>query len=471
MVNVYLNNQTDKPVFVTGFKGTDWGQSVIHNGVAPKGFAKVGAMTDATGTSTPHWGWIYIGFDVGRPSLQLYVATGVSGVYDYAVQYYDRGLNRNGDTIAQTKVEKTKDGVTFTVSFVPASISFDPWMSRIPADRLLHQITIPGTHDSGTRGLAYPSETQTATIEEQLMMGIRFFDIRVDSSSNALRVVHGSAHGSGNTDLYFTDVAEMFSDFLSGKQRLQSTEETVIMQVKNDRGGTSGLHDEIVKQLKKAFKGEEDRLYLKPIRLAFNQNSPTFGTIPSIGDLRGKLVLLRRYDYDKEDDLEAGTPVKYFASGSVYNNWTSNPGSSDWLSCFNQDNFEWPNSDDNISHFGSLIDYRNRHGLSFVIQDQYQKSDYGTFAEKYQKFVKKYLNKASQGMSPDSWFLNFSSCAPPDNYAEEINEKLAEYFKEPPTPRPGCGFGTIVMDFAEPDLVRSIIASNFNQTQTVHSNP
>jgi hypothetical protein len=460
MVKVYIDNQTDKIIFVSGSEGTDWGGSVTSNGVAPEGFTKVGEMTDPTSPSSDHWGWIFIRlYGQSKPLLQLYVAAGTSrGLFDYAVQYYDGGKNRTGDTIAQTEVRKTDDGVVFTIRHV-----FDPWTSRIPNERMLHEITIPGTHDSATRGLLEPSECQDTTIEDQLMMGVRYFDIRLDSSTDDLRVIHGGAHGSGNTDFSFKDVAQMFRDFLTGERGFKSTKETVIVQVKADRWDrvdTSvkrmheyevAMHPKVVSKLKEAFSGEEDRLYMNPIR-------SNLSNIPTIGDLRGKLVFLRRYDCNDEDGPETGTPVKYFASGLGYNAWSANPVGS-WQERFETDNFEWPDPGDNMSHFhGQLIDYRNRHGLSFVIQDRY--NDCESFIGKY-GLVRTYLDKASQGGSPDSWFLNFASYSKPVASAGVINPQLEKYFKDPPKPKPRSGFGTILMDFAEPELVRSIIATNF----------
>ena len=50
-------------------------------------------------------------------------------------------------------------------------------------------------------------------------MGVRYFDIRVDTGTSDLRIVHGSVPGQlGDTSLYFSDVAQVFGDFLGGKR-------------------------------------------------------------------------------------------------------------------------------------------------------------------------------------------------------------------------------------------------------------
>jgi len=36
-----------------------------------------------------------------------------------------------------------------------------------------------------------------------------------------------------------------------------------------------------------------------------------------------------------------------------------------------------------------------------------------------------------------------------------------KYFKNRPTPHAGCGFGTILVDYAEPELINLMMAANF----------
>ena len=55
------------------------------------------------------------------------------------------------------------------------------WMSHIPNDKLISEISIPGTHDSAARfedGIGSFIRCQDLTLTEQLNRGIRFFDIR-----------------------------------------------------------------------------------------------------------------------------------------------------------------------------------------------------------------------------------------------------------------------------------------------------
>lgn len=351
--------------------------------------------------------------------------------------------------------------------------NFNPWMKKLPDNKMLHQLSIPGTHDSGTSNLSAISRCQSLTLEEQLFAGIRYFDIRLNADD--MQVVHGPAFGSGSTGIWFSDVAELFRKFLAGEDTPLSSNETIIMQVKDDRGTTNDLHTNVINVLKDVFANHLDKLYLKPIR-CYNGN--TFTDIPTLKDLRGKLVLIRRYDLDtSEEDDEAGTPVKYFAWGDNYNNWSTGNHQSNWLQTFTNQHFDWPDGEkgkpgdnnnvakNNGKPTNSLIDYRNRHGLSFVVQDKYNITGLGTdiYAEKV-KLVKEYLNDASQGKSPDSWFLNFSSCTEnmehPVDYANKINPELKAYFQASPPRNNNCGFGTILMDFVDQELINLIINQN-----------
>ena len=54
------------------------------------------------------------------------------------------------------------------------------WMESISDNIPLRKIVIPGSHDSGTKGMLWPWQTQKYDIAEQLELGIRYFDIRVN---------------------------------------------------------------------------------------------------------------------------------------------------------------------------------------------------------------------------------------------------------------------------------------------------
>lgn len=70
------------------------------------------------------------------------------------------------------------------------------WMSALSSNTTIDQINIPGTHDSGTSYLNSPNyhKTHDLTISEQLLLGIRYFDVRLRCVVNPnWQPAHGSA--------------------------------------------------------------------------------------------------------------------------------------------------------------------------------------------------------------------------------------------------------------------------------------
>lgn len=112
------------------------------------------------------------------------------------------------------------------------------WMSEIDGKRDLLTLSIPGTHDCVTKFVQFEhiSKTQDLTIAEQLNLGIRALDIRVESRGEALKMVHAFAKAfptankfGKQMDLDF--VLNQCYDFL-----LENPSETIVFQFKNDSG-------------------------------------------------------------------------------------------------------------------------------------------------------------------------------------------------------------------------------------------
>ena len=87
-----------------------------------------------------------------------------------------------------------------------AAVILPPHFSNelINDSKKLNELSIPGTHDSGTY-LASPggSKCQNFDAKGQLAHGIRFFDVRLD---NQLEICHGIDH----FDVHFDDMLEDF---------------------------------------------------------------------------------------------------------------------------------------------------------------------------------------------------------------------------------------------------------------------
>jgi len=92
------------------------------------------------------------------------------------------------------------------------------WISRIINETLaINQITIPGTHDSGTYGIYNRIEARWARIQnldiyKQLLNGIRYFDIRLETNDDKeIYISHGyisSINKKTGKKYYLSDIFE-----------------------------------------------------------------------------------------------------------------------------------------------------------------------------------------------------------------------------------------------------------------------
>ena len=87
-----------------------------------------------------------------------------------------------------------------------AEIDRSNWMTLLGERMPLHAVIIPGTHDSGALySIADVSgKCQTLTVADQLRIGVRFLDIRLQLVDNELRIVHS-----------FVDQKTKFADMMA----------------------------------------------------------------------------------------------------------------------------------------------------------------------------------------------------------------------------------------------------------------
>ncbi len=73
------------------------------------------------------------------------------------------------------------------------------WMACIPQNIFYHMLSIPGSHDAATSSASSLGKTQNKTIAEQLLLGVRAFDLRPSGKDpNNLELMHASI-GTGVT--------------------------------------------------------------------------------------------------------------------------------------------------------------------------------------------------------------------------------------------------------------------------------
>ncbi|KAH7414437.1 PLC-like phosphodiesterase [Phaeosphaeria sp. MPI-PUGE-AT-0046c] len=171
---------------------------------------------------------------------------------------------------------------------------YQAWMSRIPDSTPLSVISIPGTHNSHTHYRALPSvRCQAVDIKMQLEHGIRFLDIRLqpaNATSTAkkdLYLVHGAFPISLTGPKYFAPVLQTCYDFLAAHPS-----ETILLSLKKEGIGAST--DEHLALILAEH-------YFAPAAASWHLGT----TIPSMGAVRGKLVLVRRYRSPEPLGLDA----------------------------------------------------------------------------------------------------------------------------------------------------------------------
>ncbi|KAI1549534.1 1-phosphatidylinositol phosphodiesterase precursor [Pyrenophora tritici-repentis] len=162
---------------------------------------------------------------------------------------------------------------------------YTSWMSALPDDLPLSAMSIPGTHNSHTHYRALPSvRCQVHDVKTQLENGIRFLDIRVqpvhatDPQKKDLYLVHGAFPISLTGPKYLEPMLKICYDFLAA-----NPSETVLISLK--REGVGSATDEYLARILQDH-------YIAPKQSHWY----TDPKIPDLGTVRGKLVLVRRYN-------------------------------------------------------------------------------------------------------------------------------------------------------------------------------
>jgi len=297
------------------------------------------------------------------------------------------------------------------------------WMAGIPDTTPIHDIVIPGTHDSATfnRADGNYDKCQDKTIYEQLTMGIRFLDIRLRWFINTSAPAGAPASQLGNFTVYhssnwqyvYFDEDSWISPSDSGMKNFplqdclrfleENPSETIIMQVKKEYW----KNDAEKHGFAQAFKDMVAR---------HDPNGTKFyvgTTVPTMEQAKGRIVIVNR-----DGALGYG-----YAQGSGYGiRWT------------------WPDDKRGVDSPGYLY-----------VEDNYADT---TSAAK-EANIKRALDKAvSRPVADTTWVVTFVSCAPgnasPYSWASSMNPYVAGYVKDEGT---GSKFGTVVMDFPPDDLV------------------
>ncbi|MGV8120571.1 MAG: phosphatidylinositol-specific phospholipase C [Candidatus Xenobiia bacterium LiM19] len=173
--------------------------------------------------------------------------------------------------------------------------NMNDWMSSLDDKTPLTDLSIPGTHDTCAHygGKAVECQNGAFSVANQLKQGIRYLDIRCRHYENAFAIHHGSFY----QHLNFDDVLSACTSFLK-----ENPKETVLMQVKEEYNSYNCT---------RSF-GETFRTYRdKTEQYWYNGYD-----IPTLGQARGKIILIKRFD-------DTSIPGLDLAGKWVDNGWST----------------------------------------------------------------------------------------------------------------------------------------------------
>ena len=280
-----------------------------------------------------------------------------------------------------------------------APVQMNSWMAGLQDNISISKISIPGTHDSGARidapVISGTAKTQDLSIAEQLNAGVRFLDIRCRHIDNSFTIHHGAIY----QNLNFDDVLNACYAFLESHPS-----ETIIMSVKEEHDPSNTT---------RSFESTFDSYVQK------NPSKWNLGTnIPTLGEVRGKIRLLRRFPTQAAKGINATS----WADNTTFE--INNPGAQLKV----QDYYKVTNNDDKWN------------GISTLFND-------------------------AKNSNSDRLFINFTSGYKPGIFgipsiptvSNAINPKLKTFFQS----NTKGSYGIMPIDFVNAELAELIVKTNF----------
>ena len=164
-------------------------------------------------------------------------------------------------------------GFTGALNQKSNSKQYANWMSTLDDAALLRNINMPGSHDTmALRSIGdLAGQCQSLSLEDQLNLGVRFLDIRLKEDNNKLKAVHGIVDQRAS----FESITKVVESFIE-----KNPTEMIIMSVKDEAAASNSTI---------SFE-ESLKSYLTSDIYYLNNVLPL-----SLGQVRGKVVLLSRY--------------------------------------------------------------------------------------------------------------------------------------------------------------------------------
>lgn len=334
------------------------------------------------------------------------------------------------------------------------------WMSHVEDNKYLDELSIPGTHDSGTCSVDNDTEPQSSQakcqqdyIPTQLLEGIRYFDIRLGKGDDP-GIDHGSCYllKKDGHFMHLSDVVGYFKKFLN-----ENPSEALIMLV--SRGNNEATDESLTTAFAKVLDDNPKLFY-------------TSSRVPTLNEVRGKIVLLRRFGL-------AGDSVSGHTWGLDLTEWDSkiaaHPSSSSMCLVQNAQGFEAAGETGDKKAYCTKV----------YAQDHYEctgtdKISWVDMAlQETAKLTRNEVdveddNGAKEQVLERCWSINYTSCtnhkqgSNPFTAARVVNEHLykSPYINPSDNEETKSDYlkhiGIIASDFVDAALARSIYQRNYD---------
>ncbi len=346
--------------------------------------------------------YIYFAYKIGTPEQSRKL-----GITDMTV--LDKGM-MNSNLIHEYKnymlkafdLNKGAKGAYLYLAYKNASnISLCNWMSLLPDDRRVVDVSIPGTHDTMAysvieeyKGLKTTklAKTQTYDLLAQLECGARYVDIRATSQLKC----HHSRYTCSDD---FKKAIEDIASFLRNNKK-----EFVVVRLGDQRPDES----------KKAFlesllEGNHDVIW--------EERFDVFSNV-TVDRLRGKMMFLYGGEFS---DYVSNKGIKYTKS-------------ADYLEI--QDDYNGPSVKDKYREVKDLIENRKKDRLTI-----------------------NHVSAAMEGNAKGVIEAYFTNDTTPEGYSDNLNPMVEKYLLHENGTR--TDIGIIIYDFINSDLSWAVIKHNF----------
>ena len=370
---------------------------------------------------------------------------------------------------AQVNWDEVKEYDSLNFEYRGETITSRNWMSKLPDDLKITDISIPGTHDSGSANI--PSDgskrTQQHYIDELMNAGIRHFDLRLGlTDEGILKIIHtpaGIAYGHYGEILTLDLVMEWANGFLES-----NPDEALIFQIKEDDSR------DVVKQ--SAYN------YFKNLALDSNSRLWVGDHVPTLGEARGKIVLISMLgtdglDYEIEREgkkLRWGINAKNWQEGKIYYY------DDYWIFCWQHDSLgltaSGPDYEVWTQDAWNMSGSSKKEYISETLNGLKSKSREGHLPGKWSSA---YFHDEALKAGKHAYTFNYTSCSNGPAYTPHSNSKNihqwifdGKLFRDDPTsdgqldPVPmnsNMYTGVMAFDYADELCAKKVYKTNFNK--------